>query len=593
MLIPRLRFKLQKIAAMSRWVVPTSAAFLFGVLFLSGNSIVAGLHLPNMFGWHSTLPAGMNGAVASAGDICSSVGTSILLRGGNAVDAAVAADFCLGVTHPWIAGLGGGGYAIVRDASGRVECVDFRETAPAASDRDMFNLNANASVTGGLASGVPGELRGLEYLHGQYGKLPWSDVIAPAIRLARDGFAVTPLILNAMSNAIKNEGTNFFVQNAEWAAVFAPNGTMLGVDDVMKMERYADLLELVASHGAASFYAGPTAARIAEFVQKDGGIITTEDLGAYQIKKSAPLEIIYGDYKIKACRATSGGTVVLMAMNVFQQFPDRGNTTNMNLTLHRLVEAMRFGFAARTTLGDPDFNAGQDSAEIRLVQQQTAAEVRAKISDEHTLPVEAYNPDKLDIVENHGTSHLSAADASGMAISLTSTPNLSWGSKLMIPGLGLIMNNQMDDFSVPNRSNHFGYIPTESNFIAPSKRPLSSMSPVLVDYIPDNSFYLATGGAGGSRIISGVEQILWRVLDLGSSPKEAVEGPRVHDQLVPNVLNLEGLWGNGTFDFLKQLGHDTQWGDAGVDLHVVRLLKNGTFEAAGESRLPGSGGFAA
>ncbi|EFR04023.1 gamma-glutamyltranspeptidase 2 [Nannizzia gypsea CBS 118893] len=578
---------------MSRWIVPTSVTFLLGVLLLSGNSMVSNIHFPNVFGWHRPLLTGKNGAVVSAGDICSRVGTSIILRGGNAVDAAVATDFCLGVTHPWIAGLGGGGYAIVRDASGNAECVDFREAAPAASDRDMFNLDANASISGGLASGIPGELRGLDYLHRQYGKMSWKEVIAPAIKVARGGFSVNQLLFDAMSKAIKNDGgDNFFVRNADWAEVFAPKGTMLGVGDVMKMERYADLLELVATNGTESFYAGPTATKIADTVKKNGGIMTTQDFQAYQIKRSAPIEITYGNYKIKACRATSGGTIVLMTMNAFHQFPDREDPNNVNLTLHRLVEAMRFGYAARATLGDPDFNPGQDSSEARLIQQHTADEVRAKISDMHTLPVEAYNPEQLEIISNHGTSHLSAADASGMAISLTSTPNLSWGSKLMIPGLGLIMNNGMDDFSVPNRSNHFGYIPTKSNFIAPLKRALSSMSPVIVDHIPNSSFYLATGGAGGSHIISGVEQMLWRLLDLGSSAKEAIDAPRFHDQLIPNVLNLDQNWDNGTFDFLKELGHDTQWGNVGVDLHVLRLLKNGTFEAAAESRIQGSGGFA-
>jgi gamma-glutamyltranspeptidase/glutathione hydrolase len=262
------------------------------------------------------------------------------------VDAALATDFCLGVTHMWIAGLGGGGYAIVRDSAGKTECVDFRETAPAASDRDMYNSNPNASTVGGLASGVPGELRGLEYIHKRYGKLSWKSIIQPALDVARNGFTVNTLLYSAMTNAIKeNGGENFFVSNADWAEIFAPNGTMLGVGDTVKMTDYADLLELVAINGADAFYTGPIAAKIAKEVQASGGILTTNDLGAYEVKASTPLELVYGDYKIRACHATSGGTIVLSTMNTFQQFPARDDIQNMNLTLHRLVEAMRFGYA--------------------------------------------------------------------------------------------------------------------------------------------------------------------------------------------------------------------------------------------------------
>ncbi|KAK0707753.1 nucleophile aminohydrolase [Lasiosphaeris hirsuta] len=355
---------------MSRWIVPTSVAFLLGVLLLlgSGNSIFASIHFPNVLGWHKTPLFETSGAVASVGDIL------VVL--------------CLGVTYLWIVGLGGGGYAIVRDSFGKTECVDFREAAPAASNRDMFNLNPNLSITGGLASEIPGELRGLEYLYGQYGKLPLGE-----------------LLFNTMSPVIMDSaGDNFFVSSTDCAEVFVLNGAMLGVGDVLKMERSVDLLEQVAVNGTESFTLGQLLLRLPN-PYKRIGIITT-----------------------------------------------------MNLTLYRLVEAMRFGYAA------------------------TADEVRAEISDEHTLLVEAYNPDQLDIITNHGTSYLSAADVSGMVIALTSTLNLGWGSKLMIPGLGLIMNNEMDDFSVLNRT-------------------------------------------GRSHIISRVEQMLWRLLDLGSSVKEAIGAP--------------------------------------------------------------------
>lgn len=329
-----------------RWAVPTSAVLFVAVFLGFSTSGFTGFQFPAIFVSTRETPHESLGAVASAGDICSRIGTSTIQHGGNAVDAALATDFCLGVTHMWIAGLGGGGYAIVRDSAGNTECVDFRETAPAASDRDMYNNNPNASTIGGLASGVPGELRGLEYIHNRYGKLPWKSIIQPALDLARNGFAINTLLYGAMTNAIGNNGgENFFISNPEWAEIFAPNGTMLGVGDTVKMKDYADLLESVAIDGADAFYTGPVAAKIAEEVQASGGILTTKDLGAYRVKSSTPLELIYGDYKIRACHATSAGTIVLSTMNTFQQFPARDDTQNMNLTLHRLVEAMRFGYA--------------------------------------------------------------------------------------------------------------------------------------------------------------------------------------------------------------------------------------------------------
>jgi gamma-glutamyltranspeptidase/glutathione hydrolase len=333
-------------STMRRWAVPASAILFVAVFLGFSTSGLSSFGLPAILKSIRGIAHETLGAVASAGDVCSRVGTTTMQRGGNAVDAALATDFCLGVTHMWIAGLGGGGYSIIRDSTGKTECVDFRETAPAASNRDMYNNNPNASTVGGLASGVPGELRGMEYIHKRYGKLSWEAIIQPALGLARNGFTINTLLYSAMTDAIKdNGGENFFVNNADWAKIFAPNGTMLGVGDTVLMEDYANLLESVAINSADAFYTGPIAAKIANQVQASGGILTTKDLQAYDVKTSTPLEITYGDYKIKACHATSGGSIVLSTMNTFQQFPGRDNSQNMNVSLHRLVEAMRFGYA--------------------------------------------------------------------------------------------------------------------------------------------------------------------------------------------------------------------------------------------------------
>ncbi|OCL02534.1 gamma-glutamyltransferase 1 [Glonium stellatum] len=537
------------------------------------------------------LPPGHLGAVASESALCSRIGTGLLEAGGNAADALVGTVFCTGVVGMYHSGLGGGGFMLVRGSNGSYEFVDFRETAPAAAFEDMYKDNVAASLYGGLASGVPGELRGIEYLHKHYGRLPWATVMAPAIRVARYGFPVTEDLVRYMASAIAG-GPNFLVEDPTWAIDFAPNGTLLGLNDTMTRKRYADTLEEVALKGADVFYTGAIANATIAALQKANGTMTLEDLRNYTVALRKPAQIEYRGYKLTSCSAPSSGEVALSVMKIVEGYSQFGDPAMVNLSTHRLDEAIRFGYGERTNLGDPSFISGLQEYEDDMLKASTAAEIRSKISDLHTQNVSWYDPAGLESLETPGTSHIVAADASGMAISITSTVNLLFGSQLMVPETGVIMNNEMNDFSIPGTSNAFGYIPSPSNYIRPGKRPLSSISPTIVEHA-NGTFYLATGSAGGSRIITATIQSLWYVLDGGMTTPEALAMPRLHDQLVPNQVSFEWAYDNSTVEYMLLRGHNVTWVAPGLSTaQALRRLPNGTFEAAGEPRQANSGGFA-
>jgi len=263
----------------------------------------------------------------------------------------------------------------------------------------------------------------------------------------------------------------------------------------------------------------------------------------------------------------------------------------LNLSTHRLDEAMRFAYAAHAELGDPDFFEDMDAFEAQMLKGKTAAGIRSRISDYHTQNVSAYDPKGLSMPEGHGTSHVVTADASGLSITLTTTINLLFGSQLIVPETGVIMNNEMNDFSIPGVSNAFGFVPSPINFIRPGKRPLSSITPIIAEY-PNGTLYISIGAAGGSRIISSTTQALWHVLDHGMTMPEALKQPRLHDQLLPNLVTFEYGFDNGTAESMRRKGHNVLWVPEGQSaVQGIRLLGNGTFEAAGEPRQKNSAGL--
>jgi gamma-glutamyltranspeptidase/glutathione hydrolase len=510
---------------------------------------------------------------------------------------------------------------IVRASNGSHEFIDFRETAPAAAFEDMYKNNTEASITGGLASGIPGELRGLEYLHSRYGCLPWAEVLAPAAKVAREGWRVNEDLVKYMKQATNNvpesNTTHFFVHDPEFAVDFAPEGRLLKLNETITRKRYAETVEAIAREGADAFYEGPIAEATIRALQKANGTMTLEDLKNYTVALRKPSTIDYRGYRLTSCSAPSGGNVALAVLKIMEGYEGVGDPDNVNLTTHRLDEAMRFAYGQRSNLGDPLFLEGLDQYQDQMISEATAEEIRGKIKDTQTFDVSYYNPAGLESIDTPGTSHIVAADHTGLAISLTTTVNLLFGSKLVVPETGVIMNNEMNvrtpyfyminfdpvltnffkqDFSIPNTTNAFGYIPSPANFIRPGKRPLSSISPVLVSHLNSTlttAFYIAIGAAGGSRIITSTVQSLIHMLDGELTPSEALAKPRIHDQLVPAQVSFEYGFDNGTTAFLKGLGSNVTWVAPGQSAaQGLRLLGNGSFEAAGEPRQKNSGGFA-
>ncbi|PYH72032.1 uncharacterized protein BO88DRAFT_333521, partial [Aspergillus vadensis CBS 113365] len=545
------------------------------------------------------LEDGKRGAVASESAICSRHGTDIIKMGGNAADAVrtiqpIFSDGCNNALRwncMYHSGIGGGGFMLVKTPEGTFEAIDFRETAPAAAFQDMFENNTKASVSGGLASAVPGELRGLGYLHSKYGSLPWSTVVQPAIQTAREGWSVGHDLVRYM-NAAVGDDEDFLSQDPTWALDFAPNGTRLGVGDTITRKRYAATLETIAKEGPDAFYSGSIAKTMIDAVQKANGTMTLEDLANYTVAIRNISEIDYRGYRITSTPAPSSGIVALNVLKVLGTYDDLFRPDNLNLSTHRLDEAIRFGYGLRTNLGDPFFLDGMDTYQEMMLADSTVEEIRKNISDQHTQAVSAYNPQGYESLETPGTSHIAAIDHSGLAISAITTINLLFGSKVMVPETGIIMNNEMDDFSIPNSSNSFGYIPSEANFIRPGKRPLSSCTPAIVTH-PNGTVFFVAGSAGGSRIITATIQNIIHAVDEGLSAAEALAQPRLHDQLVPNRVTFEYDYDNETVSFMEARGHNVTWvGPGESTAQAIRVLPNGTFDAAGEPRQADSGGFA-
>ncbi|KAI9700145.1 MAG: hypothetical protein M1820_006927 [Bogoriella megaspora] len=499
----------------------------------------------------------------------------------------VGTQLCLGVKLMYLTGLGGGGFMLIRAPNGIYSVVDFRETAPAACSEDMFNDNITASLSSGLASGIPGELRGLEYLHRVHGTLPWKDLVGPAIGIARDGFVVDEELLEHMSSL----SSDFLVNDPVWAIDFAPNGTRVKLGERITRKRYADLLETVATEGPDAFYFGTKANHAISTLQQAGGLMTMDDLAGYAVTVREPVQADYRGFRVTSSGSPSSGAVVLNVLKVVEGYPDFGLPESLDLSTHRLDEAIRFGYGLRTTLGDPSFNDTVQIYESDMFQDSTIERIRGKISDIHTLPVSDYNPDNIEILDTPGTSEVVTADSEGLVISLTSTININFGSGVMVPETGLIMNNEMNDFSIPGTTDAFGYGESPANLITPGKRPLSSISPVIVDFANNGSFYFATGASGGSHIITATLQSLWHVLDRNKTVFDALQAPRFHDQLVPNQILFDYGYNNDTTAYIARLGHNVSWMGHSSGVNALKRHVNQSYEAVGEPEFPGSGGL--
>ncbi|CAK7265579.1 hypothetical protein SEPCBS57363_001655 [Sporothrix epigloea] len=553
---------------------------------------------------------GSHGAVACESSICSQIGVDLMRQGGNAADAMIGTTLCVGVIGMYHSGIGGGGFMLVRNPDGTYESIDYRETAPAAAFEDMYDGNLYGSVIGGLAVGVPGELRALEYLHENYGILPWRTVVMPAVHVARNGFPVSPDLVRYMTAATSTLGT-FLTDDPVWAEDFAPNGTLLRLGDTITRKRYANTLEIIARGGVATFYEGDMAKDMIQLIRSRNGTMTLDDYKDYKIIVRPAVSTMFRGRRLFATGAPSSGAVALSILKTMEQFPatgldhdggydSDGHNSKANLSTHRFDEAMRFGYGARTHLGDPDYVDGVAALEADLLSDEHADRNWHKIRDDRTLPLEDYNPDGSYAEPGHGTSHVVTTDRSGLAISSTTTINTLFGSLLMTPESGIILNNEMNDFSVPHASNEFGYPPSPANFIRGGKRPMSSITPIMAENVVDadgseikpGRLFLVVGAAGGSRIISATAQVAWRVLEQGMSMHEALAEPRLHDQLVPNQVAFELLFDNSTVASMAARGHNVTWTSTYASAaQGIRVLPDGVFEAASEPRQLNSGGY--
>ncbi|KAG0367486.1 gamma-glutamyltranspeptidase [Gamsiella multidivaricata] len=518
------------------------------------------------------------GAVAAEEIHCSEIGVEVLKEGGNAVDAAIASCLCIGTVNSFSAGIGGGGFMAIRLPNGTVEIIDFRETAPAASYLTMFKKDPILAQRGGLSVAVPGEIRGLELAHKRYGKLPWERLFAPSVRMAREGWTVGPELARRIQLVKEMMETE-----PDWSRVFAADGLALREGQLIKREALANTLEAIGKEGADVFYTGEIAKMIVDHVQEHGGILTMQDMKDYRPLVKKPMVGYYQGRKIYTSPAPTSGPALISILNILERYNVGKVKDDANLDTHRLIEAMKFGFAQRTELGDPDFTDLEAKIE-NMMSKDTAAQIRANISDTRTFPVEYYNP-HWGAIDNHGTTHLSAVDKDDMSVALTSTVNLLFGSKLMDPKSGVILNDEMDDFSIPGRANAFGLQPSPYNYPEPGKRPLSSCVPTIVE--KDGRFEMALGGSGGSRILTAVLQTMLNVYNHDMNIMDAIEGPRIHHQLMPNVVDIEAGYSTTEIAFLRGIGHNVTIFDralAKAEVQAVIRETDGYIYASSDTR---------
>src|SRR6202795_1417563 len=511
-----------------------------------------------------------HGIVVSVHELASRAGVEMMQAGGNAVDAAVATGFALAVVHPAAGNLGGGGFMLVRMANGGTHFIDYREKAPAAATRDMYldahgNVIEGASEYGYKAIGVPGSVAGMVYAEQKYGKLTLQKVMAQAIRLAREGYELS-------WGEARDLHDKYLSQFPESRRIFQRDGSYYRSGEIFRQPDLARTLERIAAK-PDDFYHGALARELAAAVQKGGGLITADDLAHYEVKEREPIRGTYRGYEIiSAPPPSSGGTVLVESLNILEGY-DLAKLGNRSAeSIHFTTEAFRRAFFDRAEfLGDPDFAkipvaqlvdkkygaAWRDSFDA---PNPTASKdfKRAAIFSE----LEQYAAAHPQPVANHEsphTTHYSVVDADGNAVSVTTTINDWFGSRVTAEGLGFLLNDEMDDFSAkPGAPNADGLIQGAANAIGPGKRPLSSMTPTIVTR--DGKVFLVLGSPGSSKIITTVANVLMGVIDYRMNIQEAVNAPRFHNQWLPDVLNVERWFSPDTVEALQQMGYHVQFG---------------------------------
>lgn len=529
--------------------------------------------------------------VASHNQLSSEIAAEILAKGGNAIDAGAALGFALAVTLPRAGNIGGGGFMLVHVAAlNRTIAIDFRETAPAAASQDMF-FDANGNVVldqtyrfSHKSSAVPGSVAGLAHIVENYGTMTLAEVLEPAIRLARDGIEVTYDLAAdlARSQRLKNNP-------ASLRKFYKPDGSNYEVGELWKQPDLAWTLSEIAEHGDEAFYSGSVAKKIVADMKAHNGLITMQDLADYEIVEREPVRGSFRGYEIAAMPApSSGGTHVIQMLNILENFPLAKMGPESADSLHIMAEAMKFSYADRSKyLGDPDFV--ELPTEI-LTSKEYASDIAAQISMERALTSDEIAPGKLSIYESDETTHYSVVDNEGNMVGNTYTLMFSFGSGVVIEGTGILMNNNMGNFTLRSDiPDAFGLMGSEDNLIRPNRRPVSSMSPVLVSR--NGQPMMMTGSPGGSKIISANMQMVLNVVEFGMNIADAAVAPRIHHQWKPDVLEIESGISPDTVSRLMDRGQKINFSQrsAGMGSLQTVMWSDGVFYGYSDPRRPGAG----
>jgi gamma-glutamyltranspeptidase / glutathione hydrolase len=526
-----------------------------------------------------------NGMVASTSKPASRIGRDILARGGNAVDAAVATGFALAVSWPSAGNIGGGGFLVFHGGDGTVTTFDFREKAPLAATREMYlgpdgRVRENANHDGYLSIGVPGTVAGLYMAHQKLGKLPWRDVVAPAVKLAEVGFPFTWALHGHVTGSLAKHLDRY---PSSAAVMRKADGSSYQPGEIWKQPDLARTLARIRDNGHDGFYRGETAQKLADYVTRKGGIITTKDLAEYSAVERRPVHGLYRGHDVYAMAPpSSGGIAIVEMLNILEAYDLAAMGHNSAAYLHVLTEAMRRAFADRAKhLGDPDFNP--DMPVDRLLSKQHAERVRSSIdltkaslsdSSAYGLPYEGTE-----------TTHYSVVDADRNAVSVTYTLEQSYGSKIVAEGLGFFLNNEMGDFNpVPGRTSSRGMIGTPPNWVAPEKRMLSSMTPTIVAKNGKPAYVI--GSPGGRTIINTVLQVVLNVVDHDMGIARAVEAGRIHHQWLPDITTIE-TWAISpdTRKLYEALGHKVRTRQSQGRVMAIAIdYDRGRLEGAADSR---------
>lgn len=509
-----------------------------------------------------------NAVVVSGNVIASQVGADIMRRGGNAVDAAVAVGFALAVVHPEAGNIGGGGFMVMRMKDGQSYAIDYREVAPGRATRDMFvDHNGNPtdlSITGHLAAGVPGAVAGMAEAHRRLGRLPWREVVEPAVRLASDGFVVDSFRFRS----IESDRERLYLFPGSRKAFLPDSGHAPQPGSRWRQEDLGRTLASIRDKGRDGFYRGWVADSIVAEMERGGGIISLQDLIDYRAEWRDPVQIDYRGYTILSMPpASSGGVTMAQILNIMEGWNSLPAFGTSEL-LHREAEAMRRAFTDRNVyLGDPAF---VQMPIAMLLSQSYADSLHAQIGNRASKTA----PFDPSIRTSFNTTHYSVVDNEGNAVSVTTTLNSGYGSAVTVSGAGFLLNDEMDDFATaPGKPNMFGLVQGEANRVQPGKRMLSAMTPsIVLDH--DDDLYMVVGTPGGPRIITMVYHVISNVIDHGMSLEDAVAAPRMHHQALPDYIRVErGGFSEATLDALRRRGHEVQ--EAGTSGDIEAIIRDG------------------